>query len=281
MNPPDLEALRILFNNAPLEDFSGLTPNEVDALLYDPLGERSPIGLRPGLSSQTLDSIPFFRLTEEMLRMVQREGTIKLTPLGALPKKFLHELYDHRLLLERALEDGITKLTREVDSVVLTSLHINTRLMGALKKTNNKLTLTKKGEKLLAPDQRHALFQLMLETFTQKFNWAYNDAYTEHPVAQRGWGYTVYLLLKFGDQAQPVGFYADQYIRAFPVFLGYFGETAFRDPLTTFKGCYTVRTFDRFLEWFGLVRLEGSRRWSTETAEVQSTAVFLDTFTLS
>jgi hypothetical protein len=281
MNPPDFEALRILFNNAPLDEFAGLTPNEMEALLYDPLGERSPIALRPDLSAQTLDSIPYFRLTEEMLRMVQREGTIKLTPLGALPKKFLHELYDQQILLERALEEGITKLTREVDSVVLTSLHLTTRLTGALKKANNKLTLTKKGVKLLVPDQRQTLFRLTLETFTLKFNWAYNDRYTEHPVAQQGWAYTVYLLLKFGEHTHQGTFYADQYIRAFPEFLGCFGATAFRDPLASFKSCYTVRTFDRFLEWFGLVSLEGSKRWSTEAALVKTNKVFLSTFSMA
>jgi hypothetical protein len=76
--------------------------------------------------------LPFFRLTEEFLKILQRDGSIKLTPLGALPKKALVELHGHGFIPEEGIEKGIHKLTREIDSVVLTMLHHNTELSGLM-----------------------------------------------------------------------------------------------------------------------------------------------------
>jgi len=256
MKQQDLESIRLLVNKIPLDDFCGLTPNEVHSLLYDTFGDNSPLKIKADISNQTFDSIPFFRLTEEFLKIIQRGRFIKLTQLGALPKKTLHELYNHRLITEYVIEFGISKLTREIDSAALTSLHINTQLTGAIKKSNGKLALTKQGEKLLQSDKRHELFRLTLQTFTDKFNWSYNDGYSEHPIGQLGWGFTVYLLFQFGSQPQAAQFYADKYLKAFPMFLRYFPQESLGTPQRDFTTCYSLRTFDRFLEWFGFVDIE-------------------------
>lgn len=68
-----------------------------------------------------------------------RDGCIKLTPLGALPKKTLAERYSHRFILECGVEQGIHKLTREIDSNAITALHHNTVLAGLARKRGGKL----------------------------------------------------------------------------------------------------------------------------------------------
>lgn len=101
-------------NAAPLEDFSGLSPDQMHHLLYQPLASyASPIFLRENLSGETLNSIPFFRLVEEFIRIVKREQFMKLTPKGALPRKILHELYGLGFLKEEFIEKGYVKLMRE------------------------------------------------------------------------------------------------------------------------------------------------------------------------
>ena len=90
----DINAFFRRYNAAPLSAFSGLAPAQMHELLYDPWAPASPLRLRPALPSAVLDQIPFFRLTEELLRVVQRDGSIKRTAPGTLPGKYLHELYD-------------------------------------------------------------------------------------------------------------------------------------------------------------------------------------------
>lgn len=85
--PDDIEANFILRNNTPLDDFLGLSPTEIHHLLYDTFGDKSPIQLRDNIDDKTLDQIPLFRIAEEFLKIIHRDKQIKLTPLGALPKK--------------------------------------------------------------------------------------------------------------------------------------------------------------------------------------------------
>lgn len=102
-------------NATPLDDFSGLSPDQMHHLLYYPFGERSSICLRENISDDTLNSIPFFRLVEEFTRIVAREGVIKLTPKGALPRKILREIYGFGFLKEEFIEKGYVKLMKEAD----------------------------------------------------------------------------------------------------------------------------------------------------------------------
>ena len=259
MQPPDLESLRLLRNNIPLDDFCGLTPNEMHHLLCDTFGKKSPIQIQKDVSDEVLYTVPFLRLTEEYIKMIEREDQVKLTPKGALPRKVIDELYGHRLILEDAIESGIVKLTRMTDSVVITSLFINTGLAGLTKTRRGRLSVTKEGAKCLLQGQRNDLFHRTVQSFTSTFNWGNNDGFGQHPTGQLGWGYTVYLLTRFGDQRQTMQFYADKYLKAFPKLIDYFTPPIVGSPQEQFTACYALRTFDRFLDWFGFVDVEPHR----------------------
>ena len=72
-------------------------------------------------------------------------------------------------------------------------------------------------------------------------------------MGQTGWAYSVYLLARFGEQPRPVAFYAERYQWAFPFTLAEFTDPAYRTPLEQLTHCYGVRTFERGLNWFGLL----------------------------
>jgi hypothetical protein len=276
VNPHNIEPAVILQNNAPIDDFCGLSTTEMHRLLYNPLSERSPLALRPEIDDDTLDRIPFFRLTEEFLKIIQREKHITLTGLGALPRKVLLELYGHRFLTEEYIETGITTLRREQDSVVLFSLHFNTQLTNLVKKSRSRLTLTKEGTRLLNPDNRRELFSIVFGTFTLRFGWSSNDRYSAFPVGQFGWAYSVYLLKEFGEKGRTLQFYADKYLRAYPTMADHFPPHSYSTPLKDFTACYSVRVFDRFLEWFGFVKVEKSKGYVKDHSEVVTRTDLLD-----
>lgn len=252
----ELEAIRLLLNNRPEEDFEGLTPAEMHDLIYSSFGSTSPLKINPIISDDVLNQLPFFRLTEVFMNIIQREQKIKLTPLGALPKKILTELYSHRFILEDGVESGIHKLTREIDSNVLSMVHYNTLFSGLIKKHYNRLSLTKTGESLLHPDKRNQLLHKVLESYTEKLPWSNLDGYPKVPVGNLGWGFVIILLMKYGGELREKKFYADKYVRAFPDLLQQFPSTSFASPLQNLIRCFCLRTFDRFLEWWGFVTVE-------------------------
>ena len=254
----DIES--ILYDNCPVDDFLGFTPTELHYLLSDTFGDRSPLQFRNDLDDKTLDQIPLFRIAEEYLKIIQRDNQIKLTPLGALPRKILIELYDKRILPDEHIESGLIKLWKEQDCISISSTRLTAELAGLVRKTNGKLNLTKKGVKLLQSENRINLFKHFFQSFTEKFNWSYNDLYPQNPIGQFGWAFSIYMLDRFGKQANPADLYAEKYLKAFPNFLSFFDHT-YSTPERQFNNCYSVRTFDRFLLWFGLVTVERQKHY--------------------
>ncbi len=247
------------YNDAPLAAFNGVSPTQMHALLYDPWGPASPLQLRPEPADEAQDQIPFLRLTEELLRMVQRDGFIKLTALGALPGKYLHELYGFGFLREDMIDAGHTKLHREIDVPGISTVHHNAVMAGLLRKVHGKITLTKNAERLRQPAHRAELLRRVLSCFTEKFNWAYHDAYASPTAGQIGWAYSTWLLLRFGAAPRPLQFYADKYQQAFPFLLADFANTNWGTPAGQLQSCYGHRMFAHFAHWFGLASIEQYR----------------------
>lgn len=245
----------MLRNNSQLDDFLGLSPTEIHHLLYDTFGDKSPVRFRNHIDGATLNQIPLFLLAEEYLRIIQRDKQIKLTPLGALPKKVIVELYDKRFLLDEHIEIGIKKLWKEDDCISIRSARLTAEIAGLVRKANGKLSLTKTATKLLETNNRLQIFKLFFKAFTNKFIWSFNDGYPEQPIGQLGWAFSVIMLDKFGDQPQTSDFYAEKYLKAFPEFISFFRHD-YSTPERQFYKCYGVRTFDRFFRWFGFVTVD-------------------------
>ncbi len=246
---------RIVGSRTPAEDFSGLSHAQVQRLLYGVDEEHSPLRIRPSIDDSTLNAIPFLRLNEEFLKIIQRQKALKLTTTGALPVKVVQELYAQKFITEQIVEAGYSSVRREADSTALQVMHIVSRLSGAIRKEHQKLKLTRKGEKLLKPTERLQLFREIFAAFTQEFSWSYNDRYDDSKIGQFCWGFSVYLLAKFGDIPRASEYYADKYRAAFPFLFQWLPASPFSTPEKDFSRCYSVRTFDRFLEWFGLVKV--------------------------
>ncbi|NRT14801.1 hypothetical protein HNP99_001145 [Flavobacterium sp. 28A] len=268
------------YNNSESDKLSGLTPNQTHELIYNPLGENSCIKFSSTINSEILDEIPFFRISEELLKIIKRDGFIKLTPLGALPKKILIELYDFRFIVDEHIESGINKLYREDVCVPIKTARIVCESTNLVKKTKGKLLLTKNGERCLKNENRVELFKIIFLIFSEKFNWAYNDGYTKEPVGQYGYLFSIYLLKKFGDKENSTNYFAEKYLQVFEKFITYFNED-YSTPEKLFNSCYTLRTFERFTEWFGLTKLSGKNSYfDLENAKITKTILFEKIFIL-
>lgn len=256
----DLLAHFVLENNAPVEDFLGLTPTEIHELLYEPFGPNSPVRFRSEISGTTLDQIPIFRVAEEFLKIVAREGQLPLTPRGALQPKTVAELYNTRLLLDEHIEGGLRKLWYEEECMGLHSARLTTQLAGLVRKARNKLTLTRAATKLMEQGDRLQLFKQFFQAYVGKLFWGHNDGFPIAPVGQLGWAFSVILLDKFGDTPSTVDGCAEKYARAFPHMISFFHED-YATPERQLARCYGLRTFQRFFLWFGFVSVEQRRTY--------------------
>jgi hypothetical protein len=135
-------------------------------------------------------------------------------------------------------------------------------ISGIAKKRNNKLSLTMKGEKMLGDDTQ--LCHLILKTFGERFNWAHLDGYGENGIGQMGFGFSLILLNKYGDIKRTDKFYSEKYFNAFPMLLESISYPTYTTKESYAGHCYSLRTFDRFLSFFGGVVIEQERGMDAE-----------------
>ena len=164
----------------------------------------------------------------------------------------LEELYGKGHMPDEFIEKGISKLNRESDSTIISTVRLIANEMGLIKKRHNRLSLTKKSEKLRR--DRLALFKELLHFYACDFNWGYNDLYPYSPVGQLAWPFNLYLLHIFKNERYDALDYGAVYLLAFPQLLDDFEETYFATAELNFFRAYAIRAIERFMVWFGLVK---------------------------
>jgi len=244
-----------------LANFEGYTPIEMQHILYDPFGDYSPIRLLK-LADSDYKNIPILNQIKYLAKLVDKLVELKLTNKGFLPTKIVADIYNQRFLKDELIESGISKLYKETDSSTINLTRILLEISGLAKKRYNKLSLTKTGKKLL--NDNFKLLLLIFKTFGTKFNWAYYDGYGQNNIGQLGFGFSLILLKKYGDKKQIDKFYSQKYFQAFPDLIDNSPPTLFGDELERPDKCYSIRTFDRFLDYFGLIEIEKGKKWNAD-----------------
>lgn len=239
-------------NNREIPDFEGYSPFEMHHILHFTFDSNSPIILQK-LADLDCLKCPMFNLVKYFLNLVNEKGEIKLTGKGFLPTKIVQDIYNQGFLEEYQFSFGISKLYKESDSLTVNLTRLLAELAGLTKKRNGKISLTKAGEKITSDNQK--LFDLIFKTMTQKFSWAFYDGYEDQQIGQFGFGFSLILLSKYGEEKQLDNFYSKKYLKAFPQFLESITPT-YGTVEEYASNCYSVRTFQRFLSFFGLIEME-------------------------
>lgn len=250
-------------NNTPQADFEGYSPNEMHYILRKPFHRESPIVLQEAPAA-VYKTIPLFNQVTFLLNTIKEHKELKLTQAGYLPTKIVAALYEKGFMKDYFIEHGISKLYKEarVPSVHLAKILVE--LSPLVKKRANKLSLTKIGKELI--DQNHFLFKSLFETYTRTFNWSYFDRYDDEQLGQIGFGFTLILFHKYGSKFRDQTFYAKKYIQAF----NYAAQESFLPFADNPERAFTLRTFERFLDYFGFTAYTDDPR----NSKVKKTAAF-------
>ncbi|MBU0474089.1 MAG: hypothetical protein KKF62_07980 [Bacteroidetes bacterium] len=254
---------RIMFeqNNMGAPDLEGYSPYEMHQIIYAPFGESSPLKLIDMQNSE-YELIPIFNQIKYLLSYIDSVGDLKLTQKGFLPTKVVENIFKQKFVDEIAFCSSASKIYREADYLSINLTRILLEISGLTKKRYNKLSLTKVGKKVLANNQQ--LFQLIFEAFTMKFNWAYYDGYQDEQIGKTGFGFSLILLSKYGNKERLNNFYSQKYFQAFPIFEENLEYDDYRLDEKDLHRCYSVRTFDRFLIFFGLIKIRKGKDWLSD-----------------
>ena len=242
-------------NRTPLDEFDGFSPEAMYKIVYFPFSEECPIQLNSALDNRILTQIPIFRIVLDLLNIIEKENGLKLTPKRNLATKIVKNIYSKKYLVDHLIENGITKLQREENWIVLHTIKIVLNLSGITRKYKGKLLLTKQTKNNLENDKVIEIFLKFLTGYITQFNWAYNDRYGNEEIGQIGFLYLLYLIKKYGDTYRDLTFYVDRYYKAFPV-LKVTGKKIYGIDLNESKRIVELRFFERFAAWFGFVEIQ-------------------------
>ncbi len=249
-------------NNRGTSKFEGYSPLEMHHILNSTFGSDSPIQLQELLDSD-YQKIPILNLVKYLTGLINKSGEIKLTKMGFLPKKIVLDIYAQGFINEGNIESGFFKLNKEADSISINLTRILIEIARLTKKRNGKLSLTKTGEIIIS--NNHVLLKTIIDAYTTKFNWAYFDNFGENRVGQLGFGFSMILLNKYGLEKQLDQFYTDKYFKAFPGLMENITSTGIMPKEKYLSQCYSWRTFDRFLNYFGLIKIQmTNKKWDAD-----------------
>jgi hypothetical protein len=198
-----------------------------------------------------ISEIPLIQQIRFFINQVERSNGIKLTKAGNLPPAIVKELYHQEIFKDYFIERGITKLTKETDCNIIVLTRILCELSGLIKKRNGIITVTKKASSTV---DNNKLLPLIFSTFADKFSWAFFDGYQNESIGQFGWWHSLFLISKYGDIPRNSKYYADKYFEAYPDLLTEKSSDGSNDSIDTNYRCYSVRTFERFLDYFGFTQ---------------------------
>lgn len=248
-------------NSREVDSFEGLSPFEMHFLLYDTFGENSPIEITE-LSLKDYEKIPLLNQVKYLLKIIEEKKELKLTAKGNLPTKYVADIYNQGFLKDESIEKGYARLYKEEDCMSINLTRILIELSGLVKKRKNKLSLTKKG--WLAIANSCDLFSIIFQTFGKEFNWAYFDRYGNNQVGQFGFSFSLILLSKLGSKKRNDFYYANKYFKAFPELINQVNVNPYTTQEEDAFQCYSLRTFDRFLEYFGVIKIDCINRYNSE-----------------
>ena len=241
-------------NRRPLEDFHGLSSEQMHRFLHFPFESPELVTFPTCLDSPP--TAPIVTLFELLAAGIGEQG-LKPTAKGNLPQKFVQEaalVYGSKVEARRL--PPYVNVRNEQDLVDLNVARIIAEASGLIRKSKSKFILGHDCRKILAKQGLAGIYPRLLKAHAWKFNWAYWDGHPDLPMCQQSFLFTLYPLRRYGSQWRPMTFYEDAFLRAFPKLLEETPPTPYETAEGRIRHRYSYRCLEDFAGFLGLVEIE-------------------------
>ncbi|MEK7374334.1 MAG: SEC-C domain-containing protein, partial [Thermodesulfobacteriota bacterium] len=201
-------------NQASLDDFHGLSPEQMHRILIFPFDSPELVTYAPVVAGDP--KAPILTLFGLLAEAIGEMG-LKPTATGNLPRNVCREAASVYWGDEAIRENGrIAHISKEEDFFDLHVTRLVAGLSGLIRKSRGRFILSRECRTLLSDHGLAGIYPRLLHSYVRDFNWAYRDGYTDLGFIQRSFLFTLYLLNRHGGEWLPEVFYEDAFLRAFP-----------------------------------------------------------------
>ncbi len=263
-------------NNSPNPDFEGLSPFQMQKILYSPFSKGCIVQFKERRANQEIHS-PMTEMCKIILERIDPEKGLKLTQKGNLPRQLVKDVHYSCINPEKEYHRLTMNINKEMDSATASMAHALIKISNLVKNQQNKLFLTEKGKKALGDD--FLLLKHLFTAFVNKYNKGYLDGYESEEIGHVGILFVLYLIKKYGEQEREAVFYANKYFQAFPMLVEQ-GETKpyYLSPYRQAENCFITRVINRGFSLFGFISKRHERRADYMTSYFIKKAPLLENF---
>jgi len=237
-------------NTEPNPDFLGLSADQVHRLIDFPFQSTDDlVRLNDSFGQNDMAGIPVIDHAVRFLQAMAEVEPLKATATGNLARDFAKRLFDD---IEQSDWKKNINFRSETDSMTVHSLRLILTMGGWLRKAKGTFQLTRKGRKSVEAGFSAADYLELFRTFTQKFNWGFQDGYPGLEIIQRACLFSLLLLHKKAGEFLENYHLGPYFARAFPLALAESGRFQC-DPYERISRCFSLRFLERFCAYFGLI----------------------------
>ena len=243
-------------NSVPLAEFHGLSSHQIHRLLHFPFESPEVIQFNFDNAVTRPEDAPLTRLLSLMVDAI-RENRLKPTATGNLPRDVSREIAQQYLTPERykyLTQRG--EFRSENDIPDLQVVRFVSEMAGYIGKYKGRFVVKQKCRKLLESNEWAQIYETLFKTFVRRCNWGYNNRFPEVPFFRESFGFTLFLLHKYGNISHSTNFYADNVIAAFPVLFHDVPESESELYKHVLNGSYISQVIYTFGEIAGVLRAE-------------------------
>jgi len=265
-------------NQRPMDDFRGLSPQQMDQVLQAPFDSPSLVTFTDPLPTEP--RAPIVTLFTSIAEAVGEKG-FKPTAKGNLPRQLCRDAL--QAFTDNGYEEETPRFGQVSGEEDFPELHVTrlvAELSGLLRKNRGRFILGREARDTLKREGLAGIYPQLFRAHAERFNWAYSDRHSDLPIIQQSWLFTLYLLSRHGDDWRPAEFYEDAFVTAFPMALEEVGQPTHWSPEHDVALSYNTRALRRFVRFLGLAEIRPStegRRSVLDGGEIRKTPL-LDTF---
>ena len=257
-------------------DFLGFSADQMHRMMYDPIESLEDIlKFNHRLDSDVYLTVPIAKNAWYFISRLQELQPLKATRKGNLPLAFTRELFEKFRDSELTI---VSHVRSEEDARTVHVLRLMLDMCGWLKKVKNQYSLTKKGSNIVEKGFSGQHFFVLLNAFTRRFNWGFQDQYPDFQVIQWSLAYSLYLLRQKAKEDVPEEVLGDAFIRAFPAVLAEVAPDHWEEPKVEVQRCFSLRFLERFCEYFGLVDIQREKVTPYQIRRIIRKSAFYDQY---
>jgi hypothetical protein len=241
-------------NNSPLEEFLGLTPQQMMKLQTQKFTGRNDL-VAFGNPRINRKAIPILNSILSLIEKTALVGAFPATVKGNMGLKFAQEAFEEIYLI-----DGFSKLRSEEDYIPLLKDRFLLEATGCLIHEGRNFQITRKGMDLAFSDNYDEFYKELLLAYMGEWNWSYNNPFDDLDILQINALFFLYILHIEGSSGLESSRFFSLFRQAFPgfyedIFPGL--DEVYEENIREYiKILFHYKILEEFLNNWGLVDLE-------------------------